>query len=115
MTNSPELLFTSFGEDFILTFEVTAYANGRTAIQVLYFDEEMECNAPFAKITTNMPEVHLNEGEVLIKDWSENEPLVAHLVNIGWLTSTGREVISGFVAPAVMRPAGPLLDFIEGR
>lgn len=95
--------FNSYGEDMILSFETTTYTNGRLAVQVLYFDEEMGCKAPFAKLTVNMLDIHLNEGEVLIKDWAENEPLVSHLEQEGYLIRTGREVSSGFVFPAVMR------------
>ena|SRR5881392_1696635 len=117
MTKSiaPQLPFTSFGEDFILEPVISTYSNGRLAIQFFYLDEKMDMMAPFAKVSVNMPDDHLNPGEVFVKDWAENEPLVAHLVEQGWFTPTGREVLSGFVAPAVMRPAGLLLDYIEGR
>jgi hypothetical protein len=95
--------FTSFGTDYTLTPEMSTYTNGRPCLNLLYWDDEMQCWAPFATITTNLPDQHLNEGEVFVKDWSENEEIVAYLVARGILTPTGREVISGFVAPQVMR------------
>jgi hypothetical protein len=113
MTNEPNIRFTSYGEDFTLVPVIDRYSNGRLAISMMYYDDEMDMYAPFAKVTVNMPEDHLNEGEVFVKDWSENAELVEFLVEQGWLTRTGREVLSGYVAPAVMRPAGPLADFVK--
>lgn len=95
--------FTSFGTDYTCRPELSTYANGRTCLSILYWDEDMEGWFPFAKVTTNLPDQHLNEGEVFVKDWSENEAIVAYLEARGILTRTGREVLSGYVAPAVMR------------
>lgn len=103
MTNTTTFHFTSYGEDMLLMPETSPYANGRTCLALLYWDGEMQGWFPFAKVTTNLPDQHLNEGEVFVKDWSENEAIVAHLESLGVLTRTGREVISGYVAPAVMR------------
>src|SRR5438477_9297401 len=109
MTNHNEPFhFNSFGEDYKLEPRFETYANGRLAISLWYLDEEMDMLAPFAKVTVNMPDIHLNEGEVLIKDWAENEELVAHLVERGWVIPTGREVSSGFVFPMVATLSGPL-------
>lgn len=100
--------YTSFGDDLVLLPEFNTYTNGRLAVSLLYKDTEFDTFFPFAKVTVNMPEIHLNEGEVLVKDWSENEALVAHLVEQGWIIPTGREVSSGFVFPMVATLAGPL-------
>lgn len=101
---------TSYGEELTLTVEFAAYANGRTALSLLYWDKEMDGWFPHARITVNLPDQHLNEGEVFVKDWAENEEIVDYMTEQGWLIPTGREVVSGFVAPAVMRLAGPLLE-----
>lgn len=103
MTNST-ITFTAFDQTFEVWPEASRYANGRLAIS--FVDNE----GPFSKVTTNLPDQHLNEGEVFVKDWSENEALVNALLEAGWLTLTGREVQSGHVFPKVMRLAGPLLD-----
>lgn len=95
--------FTSFGTDYTLRPETSLYTNGRLCLSLLYWDEEMEGWFPFAKITTNLPDQHLNEGEVFVKDWSENEEIVRYLIARGILTPTGREVVSGYIAPQVMR------------
>jgi hypothetical protein len=114
MTTTPTLNYTSYDEDYVLTLDLSTYANGRLAISFWYDDPD--CGpAPFAKVTVNMPDDHLNEGEVFVKDWAENENLVNYLLEQGWLTRTGREVLSGYVAPAVMVPAGPLATYIQER
>lgn len=100
---------------------VSSYSNGRVALEFWFADPEMEefateegpFLAPYAKVTVNMPDDHLNEGEFFVKDWAENEDLVRHLREAGWLTHTGREVLSGFVTVPVMRAAGPLADLIH--
>lgn len=101
MTNET-ITFTAHDQTFTVWPEVGHYSNGRLAIK--FFDQE----GPFSTITTNLPDQHLNEGEVFVKDWSENEVLVNALLEAGWLTLTGREVQSGYVFPKVMRLAGPL-------
>ena len=83
----------------VLTLVEETYTNGRVCLSLWAED------GPFCKVTTNCPEVHLNEGEVLVKDWSENEPIAKALVEQGVLIPTGREVSSGFVFPMVARLA----------
>lgn len=99
--------YTSFGEDLVLSWEFSQYTNGRLALQ---FWVEQEYPEPFAKVTVNMPDVHLNEGEVLIKSWAENGEFVAWLVEQGHLIPTGREVASGFVFPMVATLGETLLQ-----
>lgn len=106
-TNAPAIQVTSYGDTLTITPHLFEYGNHRLAIG---FDCE---DGPYAKLTVNLPDEHLNEGELFIKDWSENESMVAALLEAGWLELTGREVNAGFTFPKVMRPAGPLLTFIQ--
>jgi hypothetical protein len=114
MTNNNDTFhFNSFGQDFDLVPRFETYANGnRVALSFWYEEKDGDFSywAPFAKVTVNMPEVHLNEGEILVKDYSENAELVEALVAAGWLIRTGREVSSGYIFPSVMRLGGPLLE-----
>lgn len=100
---------TAYGETLTCKPVLESYDGGRVALTLTYWDEEMQGWFPHCKVTVNLPDQHLNEGEVFVKDWSENEPIVEALLEAGWLVPTGREVISGFVAPRVMRLAGPLV------
>jgi hypothetical protein len=93
---------TTWGTTTEVEPEFARYTNGRLCIK-LWCDE-----GPFATLTVNLPDQHLNEGEVFVKDWAENEPVVEALMALGVLRDTGREVISGFVAPRVMVLDGSL-------
>jgi hypothetical protein len=99
------------GETYEVHPRVQRYTNDRLALE--FWSEGEFGMEPFGKLTVNLPDVHLNEGEILVKDWAENELMVETLLEAGWITPTGREVVSGFVFPMVARPAGPLLDFLN--
>lgn len=102
-----ELTFDSFGRMVRVFPEFGAYANSRTALML---NEE---DGRWGVVTVNMPDDHLNPGEVFIKDWSENEPAVKAMLDAGWLELAGREVQSGFVFPKVARLAGDLLEYFN--
>jgi hypothetical protein len=114
--NDMNFHFNSFGQDYDLIPRFSKYAAGDRVCLELWYEEEIDEGetymAPFAKVTVNMPDIHLNEGEVLVKDWSENGPLVEALVEAGWLLPTGREVNSGYVFPMVARLGAPLQDLL---
>jgi hypothetical protein len=59
---------TMFGSVFELSFQVLAYGNGRIAIQAIDFNE----GDPFGMVTLNIPEVELEQDEVIAKTYSEN-------------------------------------------
>ena len=99
---------TAYGETLKVTPHFSTYTNLRVHLTLLYWDTEFEAWFPHCTLSTNLPDQHLNPDEFFIKDWSENEPIVAELVERGMLIPTGREVISGFVAPQVMKLGGDL-------
>lgn len=47
--------------------------------------------------TACLPEAHLEEGEVLIKNYSENEGVLEDLVDMGIISSPTNLVPSGFI------------------
>lgn len=101
----PTIKHAAYGEEFNLYPTFNTYGNGRLAIS---FEDIHE--GPYGHLTINMPNDHLNPGEVFVKNWSVNEGLVRTLIDAGWINFTGREVLSGFVAVPVAVLAGPLLD-----
>jgi hypothetical protein len=107
MRNIPTLKFSFYGEEVVVTPDFGRYGNGRLAIM---FDSD---EGAFGTLTVNCPNDHLDDGEVFIKDWSENEALVLALIDAGWIKYTGREVSSGFVYPKVATLAGPLLEVVN--
>lgn len=58
---------------------------------------------PFAVLTTCIPGVELEEGEFLIKTWSENEPIAAAALASGLFEDTGRRVVCGETEAEVWR------------
>jgi hypothetical protein len=109
MNEAPQVSVNLYGEEVYLSPELGVYSNARLAITMVnpYTFEQ------WATVTVNMPNDHLNEGEVFIKDWAENEALVGALLRAGWLVATGRELASGFVFPKVMTLGGDLAEYFK--
>lgn len=63
------------------------YFTGNTAMR-------LDCNGErIAMCTLNLPEIdQLEEGEVFIKNYSENEGMLDALINAGVVEDTGRKV-----------------------
>ena len=65
------------------------YVNGRPAIML----SDIEDGSPVAKATINIPEIELDNNEVIIKDYSENEGVLDVLLNAGIIEDTGTSVV----------------------
>ena len=70
------------------------YGNGRTAIELV----DAHNGEPIATATLNMPRVPLAENQVFIKDYSENEGMLAALEAAGVVRAMGVHVPSGFAS-----------------
>lgn len=57
-----------------VTVQLGTYGNGRVAIELYTLEGE-----PFMVASVNVPSVHLEEDEVIIKDYSENEGVLNFL------------------------------------
>ena len=68
----------NLGEDTYNVFlNITAYRNnGRKAIQLI--DAEDGC--PFMMVTTNLPEENLEDDEIIVKNYSENQGILQFLM-----------------------------------
>jgi hypothetical protein len=75
------------------------YNNGRVAIQLI----DVEDGSPVAVATVNLPQYDLSEDEVIIKDYSENEGVLAALIKGGVITKPVRYVLTGFVTCPVCK------------
>lgn len=72
----------------------TAYANNqRTCIWLV----DADTGEMILAATVNIPDWHLPENYVLIKDYSENHGILAVLEEAGIVNGTGRMVPSGWV------------------
>jgi len=67
--------------------------NDRTAIML----HEIDTNEPIAVATVNLPQVPLNDNQVIIKDYSENEGMLLTLVMAGIISEPIAVAKSGFV------------------
>jgi hypothetical protein len=61
--------------------KIGRYPNGRIAIQLI----DAENGEPFATATTNLPELPLEDDQVVIKNYAENEGIEEPLVEAGVL------------------------------
>lgn len=72
-------------------------AGGRTSLQI--FDIE----GPITNITINLPEQPLNNNEIFVKSYSENEGMIDFLVKEGFVEDTGQRVQTGYVEAVVAK------------
>lgn len=70
-----------------------SYANGRPSLELINADD----HTPNSIVTVNLPDVLLEDNEVLVKDYSENEGMLEFLTANNIVTPTERGVQSGFV------------------
>lgn len=76
---------------------------GRTALVLYEIPDDPEQDPPAAIATVNVPDYHLGQDEVLIKDWSENEGMMEALEAAGIVEDTGRQVVCGYTGAKVAR------------
>jgi len=64
---------------------------------------------PYCTLTVNIPGTFLEKDEVLIKTWSENEPIANFLRNGDIFEDTGKRVRTGYVRAEIWRFKDPNL------
>jgi hypothetical protein len=79
-------------------FKITAYANKRLAIKV-----ESLRGSPIGILTVNLPYEYLQEGEFLVKTWSENVELSKASFDTGLFIDTGKRIPTGFVEAQIWK------------
>ena len=82
----------------ILKIYQSEYTNGRPAIFL------REDGPPHSILTINLPRSPLEEGEVFVKTWTENEIIAPHVLeHTNLFEDTGRAVDTGFVQADIWR------------
>jgi hypothetical protein len=79
-----------------LTVEKRHYTNGRVALVLVDPNGEFGPE-DYMVATVNLPDVELKEGEVVVKDYSENEGIFSALKEAGIVSEPVRWVHTGFV------------------
>ena len=75
-----------------------------------------KCAATGEKVLTftiNVPGVSLGPGELLIKDWSENEGALDFLLENDLVESTNRAVLTGYAMAPVVRMTDQLMHILD--
>lgn len=75
------------------------YANKRIAIELT----EAETGELMCIATVNIPDVHIEVGQVIIKDYSENEGIFKTLCKAGIIEPTGKSISTGMVTCPIGR------------
>ena len=83
---------SQFGERYLLFVRTETYNDGKIRIQ-LYDSKD---GTPYATATSSIKE-DLEQGEVAIKDWSENKGILDFLVQNKIVKEPHRFVESGYV------------------
>lgn len=100
--NGKPLKVNLYGTKYNTTFSVNQYGvSGRVAIELFMMGEYGR--EPFGILTCNLPYVPLEDGEVIIKNWSENEDIAKAALASGYFKDTGKRVATGFVEAQIWR------------
>lgn len=85
-----------------VTIHKRNYSNGRSALQLFNASD----GTPYTTATVNLPDVLLQPGEVLIKDYSENEGMLDFLTHncIVYPTSRGVQSENMWFPLCILRP-----------
>lgn len=107
MAEIKEYEYICFGEKYKVHIRQGWYAGDRLALELI-----SDFGEPVSKITVNVPEEPLGEGEILVKTWGENERMIEFVLNNGIARDTGRRVhLGAFDAVAwVMKLTEGVLD-----
>lgn len=89
--------YIALGTIYNVWLEKNKYANGRTSLLLMDGEGQVAC------ATVNMPEHELQPNEVIIKTWSENEPMLDFLVRNRIVEDTGRDIVAGYATARVCK------------
>jgi hypothetical protein len=81
------------------TIRKSQYINGRTALQLIDVNDGMQV----AMATVNIPEEKIEEDEVIIKNYSENEGLFMELYAKGVVGKCARFAYSGHIVAPIAK------------
>lgn len=87
--------------DTPVKFIINNYQKGNSLALQLITDDEMQ--EPYATLTVNFPGAALNDDEIIVKTWSENEAVAAAALGTGLFEDTGKRIEAGFVVAEVWR------------
>jgi hypothetical protein len=75
-------------KEYDCVLQYSQYMNGRTSIQLI----DIPTCIPVATATVNIPDVELEEDEVIIKNYSENEGMSQALMDAGVISHPTKSI-----------------------
>jgi len=99
ITKNPVYSFQTKYSKYNVALSFNQYRNGRTQIELLDVDEPGSC---VMIATVNLDDVPLEDGEIIIKDYSENEGVLDFLVQNGIVSRPKRWISTGWVTCPVV-------------
>ena len=84
------------GKTLYLDWGVYA-SNNQTSLTLMWFDDEMGMLVPYMTVTKNIEHVELEEDEIIVKNYSENEGILPVLIKAGIIAKPHETVSSGYV------------------
>ena len=86
---------------WVCAVKLGQYNNKRLAIQLVSAVEDIKegiyMGEPIATATVNMPDIAINNNQIIIKSYSENEGMVNALQKAGYISENVQQVNIGFV------------------
>ncbi len=79
-------------KSWVCNIEKVAYGNGRTALLL----RDIEDGAPVAKATVNVPDASLQDGQVIIKNYDENEGMLNALIEAKIVSHPIGSIMTGY-------------------
>ena len=85
---------TGGGAAITVALEVGQYPSGHTALVAV----DAKTGEQLAKLSVDFPEEEMADGEIYLKDYSENERIAKYAIGLGFLepSDTGLDLVSGF-------------------
>lgn len=91
--------YTIFDSEYEVYLYFSKYTNQRTAIELI----DAEDGIPFARATVNVPDIPLEDGEICVKDYSENEGMLDFLIENKIVESEYRFVRDKFLVVPICK------------
>lgn len=99
-TTLPDILFKDWAcRPIFRVYGVNDHGQNAIAIELA----QVETYEPIARATVNMPHAEMGHREILIKDYSENEGMVASFLAAGYINEPDEALNAGWVEGGVHR------------
>lgn len=97
-----EFTVNAFGNTWRGKFELAQYREGnRACLSGISLTKD---RVPFFTLTVNIPEIPLEEDEIIVKTWSENEEIANELLRWqDYFEDTGKRVPTGYVQAQIWK------------